>query len=151
MKIASVLTCLFCLSQPLLAHSNCVQVKATLVDVCVPGAPACTGTITQGGILNGTTVTVFTGGANPTPDPNTFSFTHDLTITTILGQLKYHAVNLFNVANGVASGFGSIDPNASTGRFAGATGVLFESGKTVSFGPPFTIKLDITGEICLAN
>ena len=142
------LTCLFCVGQPAVAQSNCLQAKATFVDVCL-GGPTCRGTITQGGILNGTTVTLFTSGANPTPDPNTFSLTNELTITTVQGQLKVRIVTLFNVATGVASGFGSIDPNTSTGRFALATGLLFV-GKAVSDNP-FTIKLDISGEICFAK
>jgi hypothetical protein len=147
--VAIVPTCLFWLGQPAVAQSKCLQAKATFVDVCL-GGPTCTGTITQGGILNGTTLTLFTGGPSLTPDPNTFSFTNDLTITTVQGQLKIRIVNLFNVATGVTSGFGNIDPNTSTGRFAGATGLLFVSGKAVG-NNPFTVKFDISGEICLAN
>jgi hypothetical protein len=150
MKIAIVLTCLFCLSQPLLAQTNCFQAKATFVDVCVAGTPNCAGTITQGGILNGTTVTVFTGGPSSTPDAVTFTFANTLTITTIQGQLKVKVVNLFHVPTTVASGFGNIDTNASTGRFAGATGTLFINGKAISDNP-FTVKFDVSGEICLAN
>jgi hypothetical protein len=149
MKIAIALTCLFCLSQPILAQSNCIEAKATFVDVCVAGTPNCAGTITQGGILNGTTVTVFTGGPTPTPDPATFTFANELTVTTVQGQLKVRVVNLFNVA-GVASGIGNIDPNAGTGRLARATGLLFLSGKVIS-SSPFTTKLDISGQICLVN
>ena len=149
MKITIALTCLFCLSQPLLAQSHCVQAKATFVDVCA-GGPACAGTITQGGILNGTTGTVFMGGPTPTPAPSTLSFTNELTVTTVRGQFKVEIVTLFDVVTGVISGFGSIDPNTSTGAFVGSTGLLFFSGKTIS-NSPFTFKLDISGEICLAN
>jgi hypothetical protein len=124
-----------------------MQAKATFVDVCTT---TCAGTISQGGILTGTTTTVFTGGPNPTPNPTTFSFTNELTVTTVQGQLKVSIVNLFNVVSGVTSGFGNIDPSTSTGSFGGATGVLFVNGKSVNLSP-FTVKLDISGEICLAD
>jgi hypothetical protein len=146
--VAIVLPCFFALGQPAVAQGK-LQVKATLVDVCL-GGPTCTGTITQGGILNGTSLTFFTGGPNPTPDPTTLSFANELTITTVQGELKVKIVTLFNVVTGVAAGFGNIDPNASTGRFAGATGVLFVGGQPLS-NNPFTIKLDISGEISLGN
>lgn len=146
--VAVVLTCFFALNQPAVAQGN-HEVKATFVDVCL-GGPTCTGTITQGGILNGTSVTFFTGGPSPTPDPATFSFANELTITTVQGELKVKIVTLFNNVTGVSAGFGNIDPNASTGRFAGATGALFVVGKTLSYNP-FTVQLNIGGEISLVN
>ena len=145
--VAIMPTYLFCLGQPAVAQS--LKAKATFVDVCLGGS-TCTGTITEGGILNGTTVTLFTGGPNITPDPNTFSFTNDFTITTVQGELKVQIVNVFNVVTGVTAGFGNINPNASTGRFAGATGALFVTGKVLG-NSPFTVKLNIRGEISLAN
>jgi hypothetical protein len=42
-----------------------------------------------------------------------------------------------------------INPNASSGRFAGATGVLFISGKTTDGGATF--QSNINGEICFAT
>jgi hypothetical protein len=44
---------------------------------------------------------------------------------------------------------GRINPKTSTGRFAGATGVPFPSGKTTGNG--FTYQAEIAGEICLAD
>lgn len=107
------------------------------------------GTITQGGILNGATQAIFTSAFTPTPDPTTFSFTDDLTVTTDKGVLKTHNVAIFDVATGVFSAIDRIDPNASTGDFAGATGVLYINGKTPDGGA--TIQAEITGEICFAN
>lgn len=107
------------------------------------------GTITQGGRLNGTTQAIFTGAFTPTPDPTTFSFTDDLTVTTNKGVLKTHNVGIFDVAAGLFSAIDRIDPNASTGEFAGATGVLYINGKTTDGGA--TIQAEITGEICFAN
>ena len=123
--------------------SDCKQVKGNL------SGGGGNGTITQGGILNGTTQAVFTSMFTPTPDPTTFSFTDDLTITTDKGVLKTHNVAIFDVARGVFSAIDRIDPNASTGDFAGATGVLYVNGKTPNGGA--TIQAEITGEICFAN
>ena len=108
------------------------------------------GTITQGGRLNGTTQAVFTSMFAPTPDPTTFSFTDDLTVTTNHnGVLKTHNVGIFDGATGLFSAIDRIDPTASTGNFAGATGVLYINGRSNDGG--MTIQAEITGEICFAN
>ena len=70
----------------------------------------------------------------PTPDPNTVSFTADLTITTNHGQLKARSVFLFDLVTGLWTVIERINPDTSTGRFAGATGVLFPSGTTIGDG-----------------
>jgi hypothetical protein len=137
---------LFSLAQSTSAVSDCKKVNANL------SGGGGSGTITQGGILNGTTQAVFTSMFTPTPDPTTFSFTDDLSVTTSIrpgGVLKTHNVAIFDVAAGVFSAIDRIDPNASTGQFAGATGVLYINGKTPDGGA--TIQAEITGEICFAN
>ena len=134
---------LFPLAQSASAVGDCKQVKGNL------SGGGGNGTITQGGILNGTTQAVFTSAFTPTPDPTTFSFTDDLTLTTDKGVLKTHNVAIFDVARGAFSAIDRIDPNASTGNFAGATGVLYVNGKTPDGGA--TIQAEITGEICFAN
>ena len=131
-----------------LAYGAWQQVKGT-ESVVNNGNGTTSGTITQGGKLNGTTQTVFTSDFTPTPDPNTFSFTDDLTLTTDKGVLRTHNVTLFDAANGVFSAIARIDPNGSTGDFAGATGVLYINGKTTDGGATF--QAEITGEICFAN
>ena len=141
--LAALTIGLFPLAQSASAVSDCKQVKGNL------SGGGGSGTITQGGILNGTTQAVFTSMFTPTPDPTTFSFTDDLTITTDKGVLKTHNVAIFDVARGVFSAIDRIDPNASTGDFAGATGVLYVNGKTPDGGA--TIQAEITGEICFAN
>jgi len=105
------------------------------------------GTISHGGILNGTTQAVFTSAFTPTPNPTTFSFTDDLTVTTDKGVLKTHNVAIFDLALGVFTAIDRIDPNASTGDFAGATGVLYITGNTPDGGA--TIEAEISGDICL--
>ncbi len=134
---------LFTLTQSTSAVSDCKKVKANL------SGGGGSGTITQGGILNGTTQAVFTSMFTATPDATTFSFTDDLTITTDKGVLKTHNVVIFDVARGVFTAIDRIDPNISTGSFAGATGVLYLNGRTPDGGA--TIQAEITGEICSAD
>lgn len=135
--------CLSSLPPSTSAVSNCKKAHGNL------SGGGGTGTIRQGGILNGTTQAVFTSAFTPTPNPTTFSFTDDLTVTTDNGVLKTHNVAIFDVAIGVFSAIDRIDPNASTGDFAGATGVLYINGKTPDGGA--TIEAEITGDICFAN
>lgn len=137
------------LTESALAQSDCRQAKAQLVEVSTNPATSL-GTITNGGDLNGTTLTVFGIGALPTPDPTTVSFTGDFTLTTNQGELKASNVYLYNFVAGIGAVFGRINPTTSTGRFAGATGVLYFAGKVTSFSP-FTVQSEITGEICYAK
>ncbi len=60
-----------------------------------------------------------------------------------------HNVGIFDVVKGLFSAINRIDPNASTGEFAEATGVLYINGKTSDGGATF--QAEITGEICFAN
>ena len=108
-----------------------------------------TGRITNGGILNGRTQLFYTSGVLATPDPTSVSYTTDFTVTTNRGVLKTHNVGVFDFALGSFTEIARIDPNASFGRFAGATGVLFTSGKTTDGGATFRSK--ISGEVCLAQ
>jgi hypothetical protein len=139
---------LFSFAQSAAAVSNCQKVKGNLSAVD-NGNGTTSGTITQGGRLNGTTQEVFTSAIIPTPDPNAFSLTNDVTITTNKGVLKTHNVGIFDIVLGVFSDFARIDPNASTGDFAGATGVLYFNGNTTDGGATF--QAEITGEICFAH
>lgn len=128
--------------------ADCRSVKGT-ESVVNNGNGTTSGTITEGGKLNGTTQAVFTSAFTPTSDASTFSFTDDLTLTTNQGVLRTHNITLFEVAIGVFTAFARIDPNNSTGDFAGATGVLYISGKTVDGGATF--QGDLTGSMCFAN
>ena len=156
--VAVVLTlCLFPLEQSTSAQEKstsaqsasrpCRNAEGKLSEVSSPNGT--TGRITNGGILNGTTQLIFTSGVLATPDPTTVSYTEDFTVTTNRGVLITHDVGLFDFSTGVFTAMNRIDSNASTGRFAGATGVLFISGKTTDGGA--TYKSNITGEICLAH
>lgn len=103
------------------------------------------GIVTNGGFLNGTTHAVFTSGFTSTPDPTTFSFTADLTITTDKGILTLSAVGIFDVVNGVFTDISRVVGSESTGIFEGATGILFISGKTTD---GINFEDVIIGEIC---
>ena len=127
---------------------DCQSVKG-IESVVNNGNGTTSGTITEGGKLNGTTQTVFTSGFTPTPDPNTFSFTDELTLTTNKGVMRTHNVTLFDVVKGVFTALARIDPNTSTGDFAGATGVLYISGNTPDGGATF--QGEITGSMCFAE
>jgi len=139
---------LFSLPPSAAAANDCKQGKGHL-SVVNNFNGTTSGTITQAGRLNGTTQSSFTSGFTPTPDPNTFSFTDDLTVTTGQGVLRTHNVAIFDLATGLFSAISRIDPNTSTGDFAGATGVLYVNGKTTDGGATF--QAEITGEICFAN
>lgn len=138
---------LFSSLQSVLAFGDCKKVRGTL-SVVNNGSSA-TGVITHGGKLNGTTLAVHTSGLTPTPSPTTFSFTDDLSVTTDKGVLITHNVVIFDVARGLFTAIAQIDPVASTGDFAGATGVLYLNGQTTDGGA--TVQAEITGEICFAN
>ena len=144
---------LFSSSQSASAVNSCQKAMGNL-SVVNNGNGTTSGTITQGGKLNGTTQAVFTSAFTPTPDQSTFSFTDDLSITTRAPRtnnnvLRTHNVGIFDAATGLFSAIDRIDPNASTGDFAGTTGVLYINGKTTDGGATF--QAEITGEICFAN
>jgi hypothetical protein len=145
--VATALVAGVCLESAALAQSNCKEVKGQLLDVFTAGAFS--GTITNAGDLDGTSTETFTGSA-PTPVSTVFSFSADFTLTTHQGQLKAAWVNLFDNATGLLTTMALINPSASTGRFAGATGVLYINGKAVSFAP-FTVSAELAGQICYAK
>src|SRR5262245_56988523 len=142
--VAIVLTfCLCSLEQSVSAQSKCLNVKGTAIDAITGG------TLTEGGILNGTTQFGFTSGFLPAPVATAVSFTADYTVTTHKGVLKTHSVYIYDFAKRVAAAISQIDPVASTGVFAGATGMLYFNAKSTDGG--VTVQSDITGEICLAH
>jgi hypothetical protein len=89
---------------------------------------------------------VFTSALTSTPDANTLSYTDDFTVATNKGVLKTHNICIFDVVLGLFSEIARIDPNASTGAFAGATVVLYINGTTTDGGATF--EAEIRGEIC---
>jgi len=134
-------------------NSNCKKLKGTSVQVFDPVTGIVSGTVTNAVILHGTLEDVINSDAGFvfTPDPNVVTFLSDLTITTVNGQLKASPLTAFNFVTGFWSELGNINSNASTGRFAGATGVIFFSGKTIGNIDTGPFEAQIIGEICFAN
>jgi hypothetical protein len=134
-------------------NSNCKLLKGTEVDLYDPIANLNTGTITNGGFLNGPTLWTYpTPGFVFTPDPNVVAFLSDVKVTTVHGELKAHLVITCNFVTTFCSNWGSIDPGASTGSFAGATGAIsfdqYVQSPDFSVGP---YTNSIGGQICFAQ
>ena len=126
----------------------CKEVKGLWIDV-TNNIGGTTGTITNGGILNGRTETIYNPAFVFTPDPNVVSYIADLSITTHHGRLVTGNVYIYNFATGLWTAMGRINPDTSTGRFAGATGLLYFNGKTTDDG--LTYISDVSGETCFAD
>ena len=69
------------------------------------------------------------------------------TYTTEDGKLTISDVSVFDTTRGIFAGVGRI--TEGTGRFAGATGEIFTTGRVSPDGLTFTT--DMTGDICFAN
>lgn len=132
-------------------QGNCKRTRGNFVEVFNPANNAATGVLSNGGWLDGTTEAVFNSAAYPTPDPNKVTFSSTMTITTDRGELKGARVYLFDFVTGQGVDITNIDPVASTGRFAGATGVLYVNlikSITVAEGPYVQV---VEGRICFAR
>ncbi|MGI8836103.1 MAG: hypothetical protein ACR2H4_05630 [Pyrinomonadaceae bacterium] len=133
------------------SNSNCKQAKGNWFDTLNPTTGGSTGNITNGGILNGMTETVYDPAFVFTPDPNVVSYIAQTTLVTNQGVLKTNNVYIYNFVTGVWTAMGIIDPNASTGKYAGATGVLYFNGTTVGGFPDQSYPAEISGDMCFAN
>jgi hypothetical protein len=133
------------------AENSCRKVTGRMVAVADPSSHSATGTLTNGGFLNGTTVAVFNSPPYPTPIATQVTFTSTFTLTTDHGQLNGNATYLFDFATGQGTAFVKIDPAAGTGLFAEATGILFINNlksDTVGTGPYHEL---IEAQICFAH
>jgi hypothetical protein len=65
--------------------------------------------------------------------------------------LKTSNVYVYNFVTGLWTAMGRIDADMSTGRFAGATGVLYFNGETIGVLPNQSYPSAITGEIWFAH
>jgi len=133
--------------------NNCKKIKAHGVQTFDPITGVVSGPVTNSGILDGNLQDVINFGAGFifTPDPTVVAYTTNLTITTNQGELKSSPVTTQSVVTGAGAEWGQIDPNTSTGRFAGATGIISVVFKAVgdpSVGP---YEAEITADICFAQ
>ena len=87
------------------ANSNCKGLKGVRIGAFDPATGIASGTITNGGILNGTTADVinFDAGVVFTLDPNVVTYLSDLTITTRKGLLKTSTVTTQSIVTGVCT------------------------------------------------
>jgi hypothetical protein len=131
-------------------QNKCRHTQGKLVEVYVPEKKTAFGKLRNSEWLDGTTATVDSSAPFPTADLNKVSFSSTLTYTTHHGQLKGKILFIFDVITGLGAGMSDIDGSASTGIFAGATGVLFLNGfkaDTVAQGPYYSV---VYARICFA-
>lgn len=147
--IAVVALGLVVLQQATSAENHCKDARGNLVE-SFDGVSTTTGTLTNAGWLDGTTVAVFNSRPYPTPVPTEVTFTSTFTLTTNQGQLNGSRIYILDLVTGQGVSMVKIDPAASTGIFAGATGVLFLNlirSTTVAVGPYYEVA---GGQICFA-
>jgi hypothetical protein len=138
------------------AHSrdfNCYAIKGEARDKWPGAGFVSTGVVTRSGALDGTTEYVYDTDAFSTPDANMVTFGAELTLTTRYGLVKARVVFLFNVATGIWTSIATIDPDTSTGKFAGSMGTLwYPNGTTINLDNGGQVyPSDLTGQVCLAT
>lgn len=154
MLIVMLLMCLFSLTQTAAqTPSVCKKIKGNSTQVFDPATGVVAGPLFNAGILNGTIEDAINFGAGfvLTPNPDVVAYTTELTITTIHGQLKASPVTTQSFLTGIGAEWGHINPDSSTGKFAGATGAIFLRFKPIgdpSVGP---YESELSGEICFAK
>ena len=131
-------------------QGNCKTVAGDWLD-SLNAVGGTSGTITNGGMLNGSTETVYNPAFVLTLDPNVVSYIAETTVVTNHGDLKTSNVYLYNFVTGLGTAMGRINPETSTGKFAGATGVLYFNTNTIGVFPDQSFASLITGEVCLAT
>ena len=154
--IAAVLTIGFLLAEQTAAQSTisrCKKIHGGGTQSFDPATGVISGPITSSGLLNGTLEDVvnFAAGVVFTPDPTVLTYLTDLTITTVHGQLKSSNVTTQSVVTAIGTEWGHLNPNLSTGRFAGATGMIFITFKPVGDPAVGPYEAQFSGEICFAS
>lgn len=133
------------------ANVECEEIEATQTVIADLSTFTTTGTIH--GDLKGTTqftgdatsLTPITGVVSPPLNP-TFSYTGNLVITTKKGTLTTRSVGIFEVVPfGTGTQFDRVV--AGTGKFQGATGLLYFTFTANSDVSGFTSS--VTGKLCL--
>ena len=146
-RIALVFLGFFVLEQAASAQSNCKEARGNTVET-FDGISTARGTLSNAGWLDGTIVAVSYGTANSTPDPSEVTFASTFTLTTNHGQLKGIRIYLFDFVRNQSTVMMKVDPAASTGIFAGATGVLFNNQIESAVNTFYTV---VAGQICFAR
>ncbi len=133
-------------------NSNCKKIRGNGIQVFDPLTGVVSGPVLNSGILDGTLEDVINFGAGFifTPDPTVISYTTNLTITTMHGQLKANPVTTQSVVTGIGAEWGTVDSEASTGKFAGVTGTILVSFKPVGDPALGPYETEIIADICFA-
>ena len=135
------------------AKGQCHKINTTITSVANFTDFTTVGEV-KSGFLKGTSMfagdpaslTPITSASSPPLEPNTFSYTGDLTITTKDGTLTTRGVGLFEaVPFGIGTQFDHVI--GGTGLFEGASGILLFSFEADETGAAFTSAM--TGEICV--
>ena len=136
---------------PALAHTRCKAIRAVQHDELITtNCPSPIGFCAGGTIVgnHGLRGTTFFSAVSFDPIPSDslgrLAVPGTSTFTTDDGTLTINDVSVFDVARGTFAGVGRIV--SGTGRFAGATGDIFTTGRVAPDGQSFTT--DTTGEIC---
>jgi hypothetical protein len=133
------------------SNSSCREAEGWWFD-SLNASGGTSGTISRAGILNGTTETVYNPTFVFTLDPNVVSYVAETTITTNHGLLVTNNVYIYNFVTGLGTALGTVSPDASTGRFVGATGVLYyNTRETIGVVPDQSYVSTITGTICFVR
>lgn len=128
-------------------NSSCKSVRGDVSVTFGPGSGE--GAITNAGVLNGPLAATFDAGSVVfTADPTTVSFTGSTTITSLHGTIVTRDVYIYDFAILRATAMLRIDPVASTGGFAGATGVIYINDRS---GTPTEAESDLSGRICYSG
>ncbi len=130
------------------------RIEASFVaEDCSSPVGLCTaGTITEGGLLNGSTrftalAAAPAAGMYGVEADSTLSYNGELIVTTRHGALEISDVGVFDQAAGKFTELDRVI--GGTGIFAYASGVLFISGDSYADGSGFDGR--ISGELCLVK
>jgi hypothetical protein len=137
--------------QPFRTRSG-VEAKGNIVETEPLTSPIVSGSVSNAGWLNGTAQLVFQAFGDPTPKPTAFTGFARFTFTTGNGQLQGSALVLYDTATGQGTNLLYVDPTASTGIFAGATGTLFENlTQSTVTSTTLTVQVELSGQVCFAG
>jgi len=132
-------------------NDNCTDAKGKLVEFWDGGTDS-RGRLSMGGWLNGATLAAFNSDGFPTPVPTAFSYTAAFTLATRHGRLKGTRLFVTDTGTGWSMDMTNIDPDASTGIFAGATGVVYVNQTVRNTAPPPTTYVsEVRALICFAR
>jgi hypothetical protein len=122
---------------------NCHSISNAALNTTFTTSTTSQGTITRGGLINGSTQ------FSVTSNNGTGGYTGVFRDTTQSGTLVTNDSGQFNV-DGSFTEDGVVDGSQSTGLFNGATGTIHFAGTVTSF-QPLMFEAQVTAMVCIAN